>query len=337
MITRRDAAPPSLLLSLLAASATASAKPAPIVATATVTEDLAPATTSTRAQLTAQPPPYRPLNLYALLPRDALVAELERRHNASDDFPALLERVTRGLVAAPYLLSPLGEGEAPDPDPRLRLDAFDCTTFVETAIALARCDALPDVERELDLIRYRGDAPSFATRRHLMASDWVPGLIAAGFVEDITAEVGGARVEEIALVLDADRWRRRRIARSLVLPEEEVPRGTFRLPYLPIAAALERAPSFPPGTILSVVRRDVPYSPEVITHQGLILTRPGEVGRVVRHASPISKRVIDEPLEKMLARYQKPKGWPIVGVHLLRVVDPTPRRPIPVHNPRGSD
>ena len=47
-----------------------------------------------------------------------------------------LELATRPFVGAPYVLSPLGEGDlgGTDPDPRLRFDAFDCTTFVETAL-----------------------------------------------------------------------------------------------------------------------------------------------------------------------------------------------------------
>ena len=40
------------------------------------------------------------------------------------------------FVGAPYVVSPLGEGAGEDTDPRIRFDAFDCTTFVETTMAL---------------------------------------------------------------------------------------------------------------------------------------------------------------------------------------------------------
>ena len=128
-------------------------------------------------------------------------------------------------MAAPYLLSPLGEGEMPDPDPRFRMDAFDCTTFVETAIAMAICSDLPEVERLLDDIRYTGD-PSFQSRRHLMTSQWIPELIADGYVEDVTKQIGKKKTKWIRLKLTKKRWKKRRIARSLKL--DRVPRVRSR-------------------------------------------------------------------------------------------------------------
>lgn len=258
---------------------------------------------------------------------EAVAAELHEAHAAGGTFPELIERVSRGLLFAPYLLSPLGEGAPPDPDPRFRLDAFDCTTLVETAIALAREEDLGAAQAALDRIRYTGPRPLFEERRHLMTSQWVPGLIEADIVEDVTASVGGDETRRIRLVLTEARWKKRRIARALALGAGQVPTGTFELSYVPIASLVGRTDAVPAGVVLNVVREDVPWSPEVITHQALIVTRPRDQARIARHASPVSKRVIDEPLEHMLARYSKPNGWPILGVNLLRVIEPkaTPR------------
>ena len=38
-------------------------------------------------------------------------------------------------LGAKYIRDPLGEELAPDTDPLIRTDAFDCTTFVETVMA----------------------------------------------------------------------------------------------------------------------------------------------------------------------------------------------------------
>src|SRR5688572_23558323 len=86
-------------------------------------DDLPLEQTSTTAVTRAQFSLWKPFNLFSLLPHDAVVAEIESRHQAARSFPDLLERVTRGFVAAPYLLSPLGEASMPDPDPRFRMDA----------------------------------------------------------------------------------------------------------------------------------------------------------------------------------------------------------------------
>ena len=265
----------------------------------------------------------KPLNLFSLLSPGALTAEIEQRHLEARSFPELLEKITRGLVAAPYVLSPLGEGHAPDPDPRFRLDAFDCTTFVETAMAMASCDGLTDIQATLDHIRYDG-APTFENRRHLMTSQWIPGLVAAGYLEDVTESVGGSKTKWIKLKLSPKRWKRRRIARSLKLQKEDVPQGTFPLPYLTIETLLKLHRQVPPGTIVNVVRKNVRSSPDVVTHQGLVIYKPS-LGKTpfVRHASPVSKRVIDETLKHMLVRYTRPgRKWPIIGMNILKITTP---------------
>ena len=269
----------------------------------------APAETSTQA-----------FNLYAILRPRELRAEVAARFRMDDPVDVRLERVTRGLVAAPYVLSPLGEGRGQDADPRLRFDAFDCTTFVETALALARCDELDAIRGVLDGIRYTGGRVGFVHRRHLMMSQWIPELVEEGWLVDVTAEVGGHATRYKTIRMTRRRWRRRRVARSLVLPQEVVPTGTFSLPVLPIADALERRDTIPPGTVVNVVRGNWKRSPDLVTHQGLVLRSPVDGSLVVRHASPVFRRVVDEPLVRLLTRYLRPRKWPIIGVNLLRVV-----------------
>jgi len=276
--------------------------------------------TATGAQLGPQPTPVKAYNLYSLLGAEDRRVDLARRHAEGGSFPELLERVTRPFVGAPYLLSALGEGVPPDPDPRFRADSFDCTTFVETALAFARCSDFERAVSLLDRIRYAGE-PSFAARRHLIVAQWLPGLQAAGFLEDITETLEGATA--IELDLDEKRWARRRIARGLILPEDKVPKGVFRVPLIPIEVLAGHAERVPPGTLLNVVRIDVPWSPVLITHLGLVLLPRGETIRIVRHASPVAKRVVDEPLEAMLRRYLKPRAWKIAGINLQRIVDPS--------------
>lgn len=255
--------------------------------------------------------------LFLALAAGALPGELTPPPEVGS-LPERLERVTRPLVGRPYLLSPLGEGEGVDPDPRFRLDAFDCTTFVETAMALATTESELEAQSRLDGIRYEG-TPSFQRRRHLMASQWIPGLVRDEVLTDITREIGGAQTKTIRLVLSPERWAKRRIARKLELEAEHIPAGTFEVPYIPAEQLEQWAARVPPGTIVNILRVDVPWSPVVVTHQGLVIQKPGSKRRWVRHASPVLKRVIDEPLASMMKRYQKPRKWPIAGVNLLRV------------------
>ena len=65
-----------------------------------------------------------------------------------------------------YVLDPLGEEKAPDTDPLIRFDAFDCLTFVETALANG------DVNK-LNKIRYKNGDVNFLSRNHFASIDWL--------------------------------------------------------------------------------------------------------------------------------------------------------------------
>ncbi len=229
--------------------------------------------------------------------------------------------VTDAFVGAPYQRSPLGEGEGVDPDPRLRFDAFDCTTFVETALALALAGDLDDAGRVLDRIRYRGAQVGFLERRHFPEAEWIPGLIDAGLLVDVTRAVGGDDVVVATKQLDAAAWARamRRPAPGLPrLPAERVPAGTFALDTWTLAAAAAHPERIPPGTVLSVVRVDFRNVPVRVSHQGLVVEKDGR--RFVRHAADrVHHRVVDEPLGAFFARLQRYSRWPVTGVHLARV------------------
>jgi hypothetical protein len=227
--------------------------------------------------------------------------------------------VSDGFVGAPYALSPLGEGEGRDPDPRLRFDAFDCTTFVETALALALAHDLADARAILDRIRYRGAVVAFDERRHLPEAEWLPGLQRAGLLVDVTRVVGGDDdVTAETKHLDAAVWRRARARNLPDLPPERVPVGTFSLDVWKLASAAAGADRIPAGTLLSVVRADFRSVPVRVSHHGVVIDKDGR--RFVRHAADRGHHhVVDEPLDRFFARLRRSARWPVVGVNLMRI------------------
>ena len=232
-----------------------------------------------------------------------------------------LEWLTRPLLGARYALSPLGEARPPDADARLRFDAFDCTTFVETSLALVLAESEQDLLATLDGLRYKAGEAVFQARRHLMTAQWLPGLQELGVLKDITRSVDPKVVKTAHLELNVRRWRNRRVARKLELEEASIPFGAYALDYLPTAELERLWEDLPAGVILNVVREPRDGSPILVTHQVLVLDKPG-VGKVARHATTSLGRVADQTgaqFRWLLSRWER---WPVLGVNVQRVLVP---------------
>jgi predicted transcriptional regulator len=227
------------------------------------------------------------------------------------------------LLGAPYLLSPLGEGRGEDPDPRFRLDAFDCVTFVETAIALGNAASVAEARALLDDLRYDGPA-DFAHRNHYVEAQWLPANARKGWIEDVTEAVAGELALRAEVTHSAERWKAAARAGRLVpgLDPARLPTGSFPLPYLPLDHLPELAARIPDGTVLLVVRADRPARPLRVTHMGIVVV--GEGGeRWLRHASdvPGARRVRDERLDRFARRTARERTWPVSGVSLWAIRD----------------
>lgn len=247
-----------------------------------------------------------------------------RQSHELEALDARLELLTRPLLGTPYGLSPLGEGEGVDADPRLRWDVFDCLTFVETAIALAASPRPEALVRVLDDVRYAALPATFLNRNHFVEAQWVPNNLLKGYLRDVTAQVGGDRVQRATKAFSPERWAARKQLGDMPLQSDDVPRGEFYLPLVPLQVARERVREIPSGTLLFVVRKDFYTQPTRVTHVGLVL---GEGDRkVLRHASgkPFL-RVVDEPLESFLARNARYTRWPVEGVSLYAIDHPASR------------
>jgi len=235
---------------------------------------------------------------------------------------------TAPLLGARYLRSALGEGSGPDPDPRFRLDAFDCQTFVETALALGSSRTLGEAERALDDIRYQG-TPALASRHHEVLSQWIPANLARGWIADVTEEIGGGRAVRLAREYTPGGWARvHRAGRAIYgLPRDREPLGRFETWAVPPADLLAVADRIPEGAVVFVVREDQPDRSTRISHAGLVIVHQGGE-RWVRHATstPGVERVIEEPIGRFARREARAfPRWPVEGYAFFGVPDSTAR------------
>lgn len=82
----------------------------------------------------------------------------------------------------------------------INFTGLDCTTFLETTLALARCVKqnklnFEDYLNELTFIRYRDGKINLYTSRLHYFSDWIYNNQAKGIIKDITKEIGGKKIK----------------------------------------------------------------------------------------------------------------------------------------------
>lgn len=280
-------------------------------------------------------PSVAPLERYQAPTSAHIQEELRRIHQQAASVPQRVEAISELFLGAPYKLGPLGEGPDGefDRDPLMRFDAFDCTTFVETVMALSLDSDLDAAKRTLQKIRYRDGQIGYATRNHFIELDWVPNNLAAGFIRDITADVAGRSVVKVSKKISKKKWYLRKSAASLEGEFAEDEKQQFvsklrhlgeqfedqraTLPVLPMTALPRLIDNMPSGTIVNLVHKDQGDRDSLVSHQGILIKKSD--GWYLRAAS-IGKSVEDHPISNLDA-YRDLK-WRLIGFNLNVLQDP---------------
>jgi hypothetical protein len=260
--------------------------------------------------------------------------ELRRIHQQAASLAQRVEAVSELFLGVPYKLGSLGEGPDGefDRDPLIRFDAFDCTTFVETVMALSLDSDLDSAMRTLQKIRYKDGQIGYATRNHFIELDWVPNNIRAGYLHDITSDAG-RNAAKVHKTISKRRWYLRKSAVSLVggFTEDERKPLVFKLKrlgsrfpdqratltVLPLKALPFALANIPSGTIANLVHVNQLYRETIVSHQVFLIKKSD--GWYLRHAAS-DKAVEDEPID-ILARY-KDSRWRLIGLNLNVLQDP---------------
>jgi hypothetical protein len=219
---------------------------------------------------------------------------------------ARIERVSRSYLGTSYRLDPLGEGASGevDRDPLFDRGRVDCLTFVEQVLAESTAERPADLLPQLQRIRYRDGIVGFRTRNHFTVTDWLPHN--RWVVRDVTETLGRSRTRRMVKVIDHAAFLRSRgcdpagarkeRSETNYIPREAVPAIEERIPTASIAILVQRRPGI------------------IAAHCGWLL-RPAGKPLILRHASSLRGRVVDEPFLVFLRR--QPRN--IVGVKLCVV------------------
>ena len=204
------------------------------------------------------------------------VRQLLSRAKAHRSVPARVEGLSASLVGSPYEAHGLvGSAETPEVF-TASVEGFDCVTYVETVLALARACEPGGFAEELRGIRYDGGRVEWARRNHYM-TEWVRRNARAGVVRPVSAGTLATRKERL---LDAVPGFPPRRARFSCVPKPK------------LAAFESRLKS---GDVLLFASTKAGLD---VFHCGLLVRKEGSWK--LRHASRSAGRVVEEELTDFL-------------------------------------
>ncbi|TDJ06435.1 MAG: DUF1460 domain-containing protein [Deltaproteobacteria bacterium] len=212
-------------------------------------------------------------------------------------------------------IGPLGEGKKGkfDRDPLFSFKAFDCTTYVETVMALALSQDLKSFFRNILDIRYRDGIISHQRRNHFTSLDWIPNN--AKFLNDITASIGPIKYAHA--IIDKKSWYQNMGPQNIRRPD--VTEQNFRdllkefknlgkdfkpqkatLPYITLKTLFKNPAhirKIPHGAIINIVRPNWDLTNSIgthlnISHQGIAIWNRGKL--YYRHASSFPHKIVKD-------------------------------------------
>jgi hypothetical protein len=204
---------------------------------------------------------------------EQLLAEAQRQ-------PTLASRmklISARLLGQPYILHPL-IGSVSEPEQFVvRMDGFDCVTFIETVLAASTATTVDGFVNRLRNLRYANGEVSYLTRMHY-TTDWHAAQVRNGFFQDLTQ---GPQIAERSKVLNGVPG----------LPPRNV---TVR--YFPKSKLTEVSPALQDGDLIYFVagRRWLDTN-----HVGLLFRQDGQLR--VRHASHRLGGVVEQSLADYFA------------------------------------
>lgn len=213
---------------------------------------------------------------------------------------AKIRYIGEQYLGAKYVLDPLGEEKAPDTDPLIRFDAFDCLTFVETALANG------DVNK-LNKIRYKNGDVNFLSRNHFASIDWLENN--KNIVENVSYKYGKTAVR--TAVIDKQNWFKR--VHNI---DVKMPKQTAKIEYLPYSNLQKTIITDKPLIVMFVIDNpkivDKIGTDLIVSHVGFLLPN----GKL-RHASSQHGRVVDVDFQTYIKERAKNKNN--IGIALLEI------------------
>lgn len=204
-------------------------------------------------------------------------------------------------------------------------EKFDCTTFIETVIALSRSENVDQFFTQLISLRYKDGSATFENRNHFITLDWIPNNMRMKILEDITQRV--AVLADVKSLVEEKEFSRlrwfqkmghaKRLSRTIASQVEKNWKSEEEgaIPFIPLNQFDKIAKHIPHGTVVSFVRENRDDKDVLVSHQGIAIQKGGAL--FLRHAKREGKLVTVD-FKTYLGLYRD-DPWKVVGINLVQV------------------
>lgn len=238
------------------------------------------------------------------------------------DFNTPQERVlfiARQFIGIPYVANTL---EHDNESLTINMSELDCTTFVETVMALARTAgegrmSWRDYAHNLQLLRYRnGDINGYASRLHYI-SDWIIDNSHRGNVKEVTSSIPNSDYQIKTIdFMTSNRGSYKALSDSCEfdrIKSIEVGYRSHRFPYIKREKTAKKATynALQEGDVVALTCRTQGLD---VSHLGIIFKIDG-IPHLL-HASSKAKAVIEDPLP--LHEYLR-RSRSLTGIRVIRM------------------
>ena len=239
------------------------------------------------------------------------------------------------FLGSPTGVNPLGEGSGIDLHPLISTEKFDCTTYVETSLAVAFSKDQKELASTLNQIRYEGETLDFFHRNHFMVSDWIPSNTKKGFVseftEQMTKDKTAYRTE--TKTLNKTIWFFHRVIDLLDQQKKsatEIQKELSKVPALPVQEEKTKyllasyfrehtdlmVSALPDVSIVMFIR-NIPSVPTLVNHMGFVVKKEGKL--YLDHATQTKPWKVQELLLEDYFNEMDSHRAPIEGLLFLKV------------------
>ena len=242
---------------------------------------------------------------------------------------------THFFVNTPTGLNPLGEGGGVDPHPLISTDKFDCTTYVETNLAIAFSKDQKELPAVLSKIRYKGDHADFFQRNHFMVSDWIPSNTKKNYVTEFTDKMtqDKSAYHTESKTLNKPIWFFHRVIDLLDQQKKtpaEIQKELSQVPITPVQEEKtkyllasyfrehqEEMMAVLPEVSIVMFIRNIPSIPTLVNHMGFVLKKDGKL--YLNHAPQAKPWKVQEVLLEDYFKDMDSHRAPIEGLLFLKV------------------